>query len=458
MYRNAEKLLATWFDKPNRKPLLIRGARQVGKSTLVRNFCRTMDLDLLEVNLEASKVAEFSSEGFDLDAAIREIEVICRKRITPSALLFIDEIQQQPAAINWLRYFYEKRPDIRLIAAGSLLEVKLRKEDFQMPVGRIENYYLGPMTFGEFCVAKGQQVAWQEVASGEKIPRGTHEVLSKALTEYMFVGGMPEAIDVYLKTNNMEEVRSVHHSILQTYREDLVKHRLLEKDHLVAQIFDYATGHIGEKVVYTKVSSEKSRDVFSAISLLNDAKIITKVDYTKASGIPIRSTVDPAVFKLYFLDVGLYNSLLGLSWLSLTKLSGDALLTKGKMAEQFVAQHILYSEGHAKSPHLLYWLREKKASNSEVDFVVQSDMEVYPVEVKSSKSGRMHSLWQFLYEKSLKRGVRFDLAYRDKLVTQHEHSLPIPGGNERGTVKAKVLNLPFYYAELLPAKLQLFDE
>lgn len=458
MYRNAEKFLSKWLDKPNRKPLLLRGARQVGKSTLIRNFCISKNLEIMEVNLEAQKVAEFAADGFDVDAAVREIEAICSKRLSGECLLFLDEIQEQPKAVNWLRYFYEKRPDLRVVAAGSLLEVKLHQENFQMPVGRIEHYYLGPVTFGEFCLARGKRVLWEDAVSLNRLSAGAHELLSKLLTEYMFVGGMPEAVDVFIQSNNMEEVRSVQDSILQTYREDLVKHGKLKKNDLISQVFNYATGHIGEKVVFSKVSSERSADVFSTISLLNDARVLLKVDFTKASGVPIRSTVDPAVFKLYFLDVGLYNCLLGISWQALRKLPTEALLTKGKMAEQFVAQHIQFCEGFSKDPHLFYWLREKKSSNSEVDFVIQSKMDIYPVEVKSSKSGRMRSLWQFLFEKKSTKGIRFDMAYRKELVSTHEHSVVIPGTTERAVVSAKILNLPLYFAEVLTSKLSLFEE
>lgn len=456
MFRKAENFLTRWVNKKHRKPLIIRGARQVGKSTLVRNFCENQKIDLLEVNLEETKVFEFNKDSYDTDAAIRELEIICKKKLTENSILFIDEIQQQPLAVNWLRYFYEKKPEMKVIAAGSLLEVRLLQEKHPFPVGRIENYYLGPMTFSEFCQAKGEELLWDAVTNSDALDEGIHRRLSTLMTEFMFVGGMPEAVKIFVESNNMDDVREAQNSIIETYKEDLLKYANTKKSNVITEVFDYAAGNIGQKVIYSKVSSEKPAIVLETINLFNQAKVVSKIDFASCSGVPIKSTKDPSVFKLYFLDVGLYNCFLGLTWRQLISSPPEDLLTKGMMAEQFIAQHLLYFGDNTSSPELFYWLREKKVGNSEVDFVIQSELDIIPIEVKAGKSGKMTSLWQFLLEKKKGKAIRFDLAYRSNYITSHSHSIPVPGTHKRTVVEAKLLNLPLYLVELLQSKLEFF--
>ncbi|RKX82810.1 MAG: AAA+ family ATPase [Spirochaetes bacterium] len=409
MKRDAEIFLDAWISSSNRKPLIIRGARQVGKSTLVRNFAAGKGLHLVEINLEQSGKSNFWKTN-QVNIIIREIELIANKHITPDSLLFIDEIQENPAAITALRYFYEEVPQIPVIAAGSLLEFTLNNTGYSMPVGRVQFYHLYPMTFKEVLMAGDESLLLESLAEASKegeIPTTAHEKLQALWKEFMFVGGMPEAVSSNLQGGGLKGARDVHRSIVQTFRYDFGKYgkRNIER---IETLFDYVPVHSGEKIKYSNISkNNQARDLKESLDCLIKARIAFPVYHSDCSGIPLKSGENKKVYKCYFMDTGLSSYMQGMKWRDF-QLDPSNLINSGKLTEQFVAQHLFSRERGIEAPELHYWLREGRSGNAEVDFVINNGAEIIPIEVKSGKAGAIRSLHQFMYSKGSGKALRFD--------------------------------------------------
>jgi predicted AAA+ superfamily ATPase len=279
--RSAEKYLNSWYQKGRRKPLVLRGARQVGKSTLVRQFARNNGLVLNEINLEQNLYLDNIFKTLDMDSIIRELDALVGRNIQATgSVLFLDEIQATPYAIQALRYFYENKPDLPIISAGSLLEFALADHHFSMPVGRIEYYHLGPMTFSEFLSAV--EPGLNQYLSGfhidKTIPLTAHQKLIKRQREYLLVGGMPEAVSAFAEENSLTEVTAVHRSITGTYQDDFSKYAKHKDLALMQKVFRQIPRIIGQKIKYSNISKEdKSRDVKAAIDLLVKARVCHQV-------------------------------------------------------------------------------------------------------------------------------------------------------------------------------------
>ncbi|MBL7669891.1 MAG: ATP-binding protein [Bdellovibrionaceae bacterium] len=418
LFRLASDDLKKWFAGKMRKPLVIRGARQVGKSTLVQNFAIESKLDLLEINFEIKSLKSLEARTLNPESLFLEIEALFDQKLSESTLIFFDEIQKQPAILPALRYFREKLPNVPIIAAGSLLEFVLKKHDFDMPVGRIEYLHLGPLTFSEFLFARKKKLLWSQV--GDSFDRNLpltiaqHEQMNEAFREYIFVGGMPEAVSTFISTKDPKEVRRVHASIVETYRDDFPKYANQTATNYLGAVFEKLPQTLGRKVKYASLSQDfQSRDIKMAIELLCLARVVLPCYHSNGSGLPLAAQKDPSVFKLYFLDVGLYNFLMGITWMQAQDYHNDSILTKGIIAEQFIAQHLAYHKGRNFAPSLFYWLRDKKSDNAELDFVTDWEGTVVPIEVKAGQAGTLKSLIQFVYEKKVTRAVRLDLKQRD---------------------------------------------
>lgn len=414
MYRFAQDQLQKWLLKSHRKPLILRGARQTGKSTLVRLFAKAAGLELLEINLEKNKTLDSIFASLDLGLILPALQSAIGKSFPEQgALLFLDEIQATPHAIAALRYFHEEKPELPVIAAGSLLEFVLNQHDFSMPVGRVEFFHLGPMTFREYLLAQKQDIFEETVRKlkadpSERVDNFTHQKLIERWKRFLWVGGMPEAVHVESLGGSQEDVRSVHRSIMDTYEIDFPRYSRSSQQVRVERIFRYVPGALGQKVKYSNISrDEQSRDLRTAIELLAKAKVVLPVFHAGASGLPLSATVDSKTYKLYFLDVGLAGHAMGLQYADL--LMSDPLLTQGRLVEQFVAQSLCYGGEGWDTPELYYWLREGKKGNAEVDFVMAQNSKILPVEVKSNKSGSLRSLHLFCHEKKIQRALRYDL-------------------------------------------------
>jgi len=451
MRRYAEDDMTRWFSKPRRKPLVIRGARQVGKSTLVRNFAMKQGLTLYEINLERHrKLNALFGEACTAEV-IRELTYTCNWGSIRSekSLLFLDEIQATPDAIGFLRYLYEDFPELAVVAAGSLLEFSLEKHDYSMPVGRIEYLFLGPMTFSEFLLARGEEDLAALLSSfvGTALPSTAHERLLRLFRDYLFIGGMPEAILADCQGEDSSDVADVHSSIIETYIDDFGKYARDSQLTRLQTVFTYVPRGAGRKVIYSRIDPHsQARDLKPVVDLLLKARVILAAYHCDGNGAPLRAEVDWRVRKLYFLDVGLLNSVCGAQHISIERLRAGCFINEGVLAEQFTAQHLLFASRRSVTPELNYWLREGKSNNAEIDFLLISDGRVVPVEVKGGKAGSLKSLHRFMHDKHLPEAVRLDL----NLPSEQEVDVGFRLGKGTGRVRYKLRSAPVYIAEHLP--------
>ncbi len=454
--RTALSYLEHWLVSRPRKPLIIRGARQVGKSTLVHAFAKHQNLTLNEINLEKHPELDRSFRTLDVRQIVREFESILNHNpAAPGSLLFLDEIQAVPSVLPALRYFFEELPELPIIAAGSLLDFALSDKKFSMPVGRIEYRYLHPLTFEEFLAAIGKEPLRRYLREydlrddGTRMPDAAHLELLQAQRLYLFIGGMPEAVAAYVKNGQIADAVQAQRSILDTYRDDFSKYATKKELQRLQLIFDRLPTAIGAKVKYSNISREESsREIKAALELLAKARIISKIHHSSCSAVPLAAQADFDVYKVIFLDVGLMNRLLGLDWRTISEPEERRLINEGPLAEQFVGQQLLdaYSHDGAEDTRLFYWLREAKSSNAEVDYVVSCGDLIAPVEVKAGKAGSLKSLHQFVSEKRCPFAVRFDL--NPASLQTIETTVSCADGKQK--VAYKLLSLPLYMAGQLP--------
>lgn len=449
MKRNAETDLKNWYTAKNRKPLILRGARQVGKSTLVRNFAKSNNLELIEINFEKVQLKS-PDETLDLEVVLPEIEYVSKKKFGPKSLLFLDEIQDAPKMITGLRFFKEDRPDLAVIAAGSLLEFALTLHEISIPVGRVQYYHLGPFTFSEFLNGIGEHAMAEFATSPKKIPAYAEKALRELYQKYLFIGGMPEAIKTYIDNHGQwDKIRATQDSILQSFRDDFHKYSTRAELPRVRKVFDSITRIAGHKVKYTQIDSEeKSRDLKCALDLLFYARVFLPVFHSNGTSIPLRAYEDSTIFKTYFLDVGLLGCLHRLDWYHLTEENP----LSGVMAEQFVAQHLMGFCGPFLQPELHYWLNDKKSHRAEVDFLIETESQIYPIEVKAGSGGQLKSLLYFWAQhKKTKQAIHLGLhSFNVK-----QMDCLIPYGNTSMTVKGQLIQMPLYLIDYLKFYLTL---
>lgn len=413
MKRNALEDLDDWFDRKNRKPLIIRGARQVGKTSLVRMFAQSHFENLVEINfdLNPEKSALFASR--DVEQIIRLLEVDLDANIIPGkTLLFLDEIQSAPEIIPLLRYFYEEMPALHVIAAGSLLEFALTDHTFSMPVGRIEYLFMGPMSFSEFLAANGKEklrVFLADYQLGDPLPQSIHETLLGLLKVYCIVGGMPAAVKAYAQSGDLRLVSREQSSILQTYRDDFSKYGNRIDTRLLGTVFTAIPRLVGQKIKYVNIDrNQRAKPLADCIEMLEMARVIYGVVHSAGNGIPLGSETNSKDRKPLFLDVGLLCCALGLKATDLHQAASLILVNSGAVAEQFAGQQLLYREASYAEPKLYYWNREQRSSSSEVDYLLAHGTQVVPVEIKAGKVGSLKSLHVFAAEKGIARAVRFN--------------------------------------------------
>lgn len=411
MYRNSIEYLRKWCKKPNRKPLIVRGARQVGKSYLVRELGNEFK-NYLEINFE--KNPEHASLFAATPAkTIGFLESQFNVKIVPQeTLLFLDEIQNAPDVLPKLRYFFEEMPELHIIAAGSLLEFLLQEHNFSMPVGRLEYLYLGPMSFEEFLIANKQEGLCQWISHlkmDDEVPLALHEKALEWVRTFLIVGGMPEVVKHFSQSGDLNLCNEIKQSVLNTYEDDFAKYRAKVNVERLRKTYRKIPQLLGQKLVYTKIDvNERAKDLSLALDRLHQARICYKVHHTKASGLPLSAQVNEKVFKLIHLDVGLVTSALGLGLLDLHNSSDLNVIFQGALTEQFVGQQLLYAGLPYQQPELFYWVREKANAAAEVDFVVAHQGKIVPIEVKSGKTGRLRSLHVFANEKKTKLAVRIN--------------------------------------------------
>lgn len=408
--------LKTWYSGENRKPLIIRGARQVGKSTLVRQFAGQLGVRLLEVNFERNPEYRDAFSVNDPVRILATLELLAGFEWgSEEAILFLDEIQAAPEAIAALRYFYEERPDIAVLAAGSLLEFTLEDAGFSMPVGRIEYMYMGPMGFADFLSAMGEHVLAKHLGNlslqdieQANMPPAVHDKAMALFRQYCVVGGMPEAIARFVKNRSYGDVLKVQSSVLATYRDDFNKYSRGAMTPRVQLVFDRAPALVGNKFKYVHVSKEhRAAELRDALNQLCMARVLYKVNHSSANGIPLGAEQKENIFKVLFMDVGLLCSILNINELNI-KDDGPYLVNRGAVAEQFTGQHLLYENEYYRDPALFYWVREARSAAAEVDYLLAVGRNIIPIEIKAGATGTLRSLHQFCQEKQQGNALRFN--------------------------------------------------
>lgn len=452
MQRQQLHFLTRWLHNKNRKPLIIRGARQVGKSTLVQLFAEQQGMTLLTANLERYPTLANTFASNDPEKILQQIEALPRMpAVDAQALLFLDELQAVPEAIPALRYFYEDHPQLPVVCASSLLEFVLAAHQFSMPVGRVQYLHMGPMTFSEFLLALGEDKLYQvvtEYQAGNEIGEVAHQRLLQLLRSYYFVGGMPEAVAAFAETRSYQAVSDVHNSIIETYRDDFPKYGKHRDQNRMLDVFNFAARNVGVKVKYSNISREDQSAVLKKdLELLCMARVTSKVVHSHCSGLPLQASLEEKVYKLLFLDVGLMNAICGLNWRTLSQFDDLKLVNEGAIAEQFVGQHLQALLAESPNRELTYWLREGRSANAELDFVVALEGQIIPVEVKAGASGSMKSLHQFMAEKHAPFAVRFDAG----LPAVSTVNAVVNSDNQHKDVGYKLVSLPLYLVERLRA-------
>lgn len=422
MYYNRliDTYLAEWASRPSHKPVLLRGARQVGKSTAVRHLGERFE-NYVEINFEKHPEYKVLFQGnLDVKRIIPQMAAMYGRAITPGkTLLFIDEIQECPEAIMSLRFFKEDMPKLHVIAAGSLLEFAL-DELPTFGVGRIHSMFMYPMTFDEFLSANGEQLlldARKEATAQSPLPQLLHEKLIQLLRTYMIIGGMPESVAKWVETHDFLQCQEVQDDILSGYEDDFPKYRKKVEPTLLRLTMRSVAVQATRKFVYAEVGSGyKANEVKDALELLAKAGIIIPVSHTDANGLPLGSEANNAYRKILLLDSGLMLRLLNMTLGDISEMTTHILtsgvsdlVNKGPMAEMIVGLELL----HYLSPNirhdLYYWVRQAKNSLAEIDYVTTRGLTVLPIEVKAGTQGGMKSLWTFMREKHLTEAVRCSL-------------------------------------------------
>ncbi|MBN2857446.1 MAG: ATP-binding protein [Candidatus Delongbacteria bacterium] len=410
MKRYFESYLEEWKSRTSRKPLIVRGARQIGKTYTVEEFGRTNFERVIKINFEEKPEFKSFFNTNEVDEILLNINAYFNYKIEPGrTLLFLDEIQQCPQAITTLRYFYEKIPGLHVIAAGSLLDHVLNDKKYSMPVGRIEFAYMHPLNFYEFLIALGEEglVSYIENYKPDKaVSPPIHEKLLKYVRLYYFIGGMPEAVREYSLNADIVTVERIHESILRTLEYDFSKYGTRSQQETLVTVMRYIPAGLGRKVKYSNIDQSSRSDVIkTAIRLLMFSRIVHIIYHTKAAGIPLEQGKDTKIYKPLFFDIGLANHILKLR---LTDIDNLITINEGGLAEQFVGQQMLSSEPFFLDPQLYYWTREARNSAAELDFLAEANNTIIPVEVKAGKTGTLKSLQVFIEEKKNKIALRLN--------------------------------------------------
>ena len=415
--RLIDKYLLEWASRNSHKPLLLRGARQVGKSTAVQELSKKFD-SFVEINFEKQpKYKALFKDDLDVKRIVPQISAIYGTSIKPGkTLLFLDEIQECPQAIMALRFFKEDMPELHVIAAGSLLEFALK----QLPtfgVGRIHSMFMYPMTFDEFLEANGQQLlieARNQASVDNPLPEPLHDKLLELLRTYMLVGGMPEAVRTWVEYHDFVRCQEVQDDIVVTYEDDFTKYKKNVDPILLRQTLRSAAVQATKKFVYSKVGSDyKTAEVKKSIELLALAGILHPVIHTDANGLPLGSEEDKSYQKILLIDTGLMLRLLNMSLGDISELTTQILtastadlVNKGPMAELIVGLEMLHHMSPNIRHDLYYWVRHAKNSQAEVDYISNYLQVVVPIEVKANTQGGMKSLWSFMRDKKLHYAIR----------------------------------------------------
>ncbi len=444
MERDASKELQAWLTRPGRRPLILRGARQVGKTWLARDLADRADRTLLELNFERDPQVASLFESPDPRAVLRAVEVYLGRRARPEeSLLFLDEIQAAPEILAKLRWFAEELPELPVIAAGSLLDFALAQPAFSVPVGRISYLHVEPMSFEEFLAAAGGDglldlVRGADAAHPIAVP--LHDRLLEQLRDFVLVGGLPQAVEAWCAERSYLDVARIQQDLLATFRDDFSRYSGRIPIQRLERVMSAVPRMLGRKFKYSQVDPEQRAAALRyALDLLCKARLCHRVTASDCTGLPLGAEVRDRTFKVIGLDVGLTSAALGLSSRSMHSVREVSLVNEGGLAEQLAGQALRASEPPFKDPSLHYWTRHKRGSQAEIDYVIQHGTSIIPIEVKAGTTGTLKSLHLFMTLRQLPLALRFD-TQPPSLVDVRTHT------STGQAVQYRLLSLPLYLA------------
>jgi uncharacterized protein len=408
--RKIETTLRDWQKSTDFKPILLRGARQVGKTSVVRHFGKSFT-SFVEINFEESP--EFKTlfeSNLSIESICEQIEILTGITLNDGkTLLFIDEIQACPDAIKALRFFYEKRPNLHVIAAGSLLEFALAELP-SFGVGRIRSIFVYPLSFEEFLSALGEDKLRDYLGKAnfdQAISEPIHAKLQQVHKTFLLIGGMPEAVKAYARGKSLLEIQRVLDDLVISIQADFDKYKARFPAVRLIEVFNTVAAQTGNKFTYSySGASLNYPQIKEALQLLQLAGLIYPVSHSASNGIPLGAEVNPKKTKMLLFDTGIYQRTLGLNLGELILEQDVTLVNKGSIAELCVGIELIKNQDPYNKQYLYYWQREAKNSQAEVDYVLQLGSKIIPIEVKSGTKGRMQSLYSFIDEKKSAFGLR----------------------------------------------------
>ena len=414
MRRDAMQQLYDWKEKTTRKPLIVRGARQVGKTWLMKEFASSAYRQFAYINFEDNEVMkDVFQKDFDVERILMAIQLVTGIVVDTETLIIFDEIQEAPRGLTALKYFQEKAPQYHVVAAGSLLGIAMHSND-SFPVGKVDFMDLYPLSFSEFLEAVGQEAFARLLAKKDwGLIAAFRSKLIDLLKQYYYVGGMPEVVNAFINHKDYAEVRQLQQTILDSYDRDFSKHAPIAEVPRIRMIWRSVPAQLAKenkKFIYGVVKEgARAKDFELAIEWLIDAGLIYKVSRVKKAGIPLSAYEDFSAFKLFLLDIGLMGAMSGLPPQAL--LEGNVLFSdyKGAITEQYVLQQLKSVKGLS----VYYWSSD--TSRGELDFLLQKDVSVIPVEVKAEENLQSKSLRFFVEKNAGLHGVRFSMSdYREQ--------------------------------------------
>lgn len=452
MKRKITRALQDWIKNPRRKPLIMRGARQVGKTWLVRHLAEIENKQLIELNFEYEPRLLSLFQTNDPKQVLKNIGQHFGLRIqAEQSLLFLDEIQRAPELLAKLRWFAEQMPELAVIAAGSLLDFALEHHEFSMPVGRVSYIYIEPFSFEEFLIALNKDTLVDFLTHykmNDAIPEIIHEQLLHYVREYTFVGGLPAAVNEWVKTQEFSLVHEIQYELVTTYQDDFAKYRTRLPLERLEDIWNATPKMLGKQWKYSQINADvQSAALKQALHLLKLARICHPIHACSADGLPLAAGAREKIFKVLFLDIGLVSTALSLE--THRKFNpAFSLINEGGLAEQFVGQGLRLTFPTYVDPTLYYWTREETGSSAEIDYFIQHGANIIPIEVKAGKTGQMRSLHLLMSLRQWPLAVRFNADYPSLTPVSFNTAL-------KTRAEYTLLSLPFYLIEQISRLLEV---
>ena len=425
--RTIDEELLKWKFAEKRKPLILRGARQVGKTSSVKNLAQHFNY-FVEINFDESpSFSMIFQKNLSVFEVCEQLSVLTNTPIVAGeTLLFLDEIQSCIPAISMLRYFYEKMPKLHVIAAGSLLEFALADIP-SFGVGRVRSIYMYPLSFTEFLMAQGENLLLEQLNKAnvsKPLSEPVHQKIINQNKKFLIIGGMPEAVSIYVNSKDLLEVQRVLNDLLISVQADFAKYKTRVPLARLVEVFNAIAQQVATKFTYSYPNATLNNlQIKEAIELLKMAGLVYAVTHSAANGFPLGAEINPKKTKYLIFDTGIFQRILGLNIADLLINDDFNAINKGHIAELHVGLELLKAESCYQKTDLYYWQRDAKNSQAEVDYVCQFNNAIVPIEVKAGTKGSMQSLYLFLKEKKLPQGFR--ISFENFASMEQVNILPI---------------------------------